>query len=223
MNKAILSIVFVLLLLSFGCTGITDGKKDTDNKKAGETIQEILAKGKSIDNIEYEMTITKPFAVTAKMYQKGIKYRGEASILGQTSIIIFDGTNAYTYDSTADVYYKSPDTGTDSGGFDFKDFSAQALADTQMNELGEETINGINTKVIEFSYTGNGADASLKTKVWISIQYGIPVKFQFESKLGEVEMEFKNIKIGSVQDSMFEVPEDKVKDMDSLIQEIPVE
>lgn len=216
MNKAILLFVFVLLLFSFGCTEEKNGKAKDGDKKAGQTIQEILEKGKSIDNIEYTMALIKPFPVTAKIYQKGIKYRGEASVLGQTSISIFDGTNAYIYDPTKDVYYKSPDADGSTGTFDFEDFSEQALADTEMKELGKETINGMETRVIEFQYMGAGTDEALKTKAWVSEEYGIPVKFQFESDMGDVEMEYKDIKIGVVEDSMFEVPEDKIVEMDDM-------
>ncbi len=221
MNKKILILILLIALtVSLGCTQGTSQDNTKAKKLSAETIQEILEKGKSIDNIQYDVIMTTPFPLTLTVYQKKEKYKMETSILGQKSELIFNGTHMYNYDPAKDVYLEMdvPDSGN-AGGLDFLDFSEQALNDIEMKELGEETVNDMKTKVIEFKYKASNEDTAVKTKAWISIKYGIPVKLLMTTEVGKAEMSLKNIKLNSVEDAVFVVPQDKIKTMEELMQE----
>jgi outer membrane lipoprotein-sorting protein len=215
MEKKIL-VLAILVFLAVAFAGCPQQNKNAnaDNSGSQLTLQEILAKGKNIDNIEYDLVMTQPMSITAKFYQKGVKVKVETSFMGQTAIMVFNGEKAYAYDLTTDTYVET--TAEGAAGMDFKDFSEQALKDVEIKELGKETVNGMNTRVIEFMYQGSGVEEKTKTKAWISEEYGIPVKMQVETSMGNAEMELKNIKIGTVSDSVFEVPADKIKSIEEM-------
>ncbi|MBU2476629.1 DUF4412 domain-containing protein [Candidatus Micrarchaeota archaeon] len=213
MNKKIL-IPVILLLLTVGFAGCPQ-QPNGDKGNPEMTLQEILAKGKNIDNIEYDLVVIKPFPVTAKFYQKGIKVKTETSFLGQTQITIFNGEKIYTYDSATDTYYETSAEGS-STGLDFKDFSSQALNDTELKEIGRETINNMPARKIEFNYKEPSTEEKTKISAWISEEYGIPIKMLMETSMGSAEMELKNIKTGLVSDSVFEIPADKIKPIEEM-------
>jgi outer membrane lipoprotein-sorting protein len=217
MKKILVLLAALFLVVSFsGCTQETKIEPKKQEIKE-ETIQEILEKGKNVNNIKYDVMLIKPFPITFKVQQKGKKYRTEATLMGQTSVTIFDGEKLYNYDPQEDIYYENPASTTNNGGMDFKDFSEQALKDPEMKETGKETINGMKTRIIEFNYKDRSSNETIKTKAWISEEYGIPVKLQMKSQPGEAEVELKNIQMNSVQDSVFVVPKEKIKSMEDLM------
>ena len=62
--------------------------------------------------------------------------------------------------------------------------------------LGEETVSGMPCKKFEVMEDGE------KTVFWLSKQFPFPIKVE----VSDVTIEYKNIKSGSLNDSLFEVP-----------------
>ena len=62
--------------------------------------------------------------------------------------------------------------------------------------LGEETVSGMPCKKYEITEEGE------KTIFWISTQFPFPIKVEDS----EVTMEYKNIKMDPLKDSVFELP-----------------
>jgi len=223
MKKIVSLFIVLVLIISFtGCTQTTQEKK-SENKEQGkevsaETIQNILNKVKNIESVEYELAMAlndSPIPATLKAYQKGLKYRLETEFMGQESIAVYDGKFMYTYVPEEDIYYKA-ETETTSA-MDFQEIAKQALNDISMKELGREEINGLNAIIIEFNYK-EGAEEAIKTKAWISEEYGIALKLESETEAGKVSIELKNVKINSVDDSVFIIPEEKVKLLDDYLE-----
>ncbi|MFH1895531.1 MAG: hypothetical protein ABIJ74_03075 [archaeon] len=207
---ALILVIFLLAVLA-GCIQ----QPETKGKVSAQTIQEILAKAKNINNIEYTVMFSldgTELPATIQVWQKGNKYKMSSEYMGLKSEIIFDGTNSFNYSQEEDIYYKT-ETTTDTSAIDFKAIAEQALKDVSMKELGKEEINGLQATIIEFSYSEEGS-TPLQTKAWISDEYGIPIKLESTTDAGKISMELKNIKVNSVNDSVFVIPQEKIFDED---------
>ncbi len=216
MNKTVFLIAIALVLI--GCTQPATNTNQNNNSNSGLTIQEILEKGKNVNNIQYDISLSvngTAVPITMTTHQKNSKYKIEAEFMGQKTATVFDGINEYTYDYSSDVYYKTGTDSVSSNTIDFADFAEQALNDSGMTEQGKQEINGMQTRIIEFSFVSN--ETTTQTKAWISEEYGIPVKLETTTDSGNAVLEIKNIKMNSVEDSVFVVPEEKIQDLNDLI------
>jgi len=233
MKKILISIVLIVLLVSvIGCTQPTPNQlpPPKENQKSNEkdnengnvmpepTIKEILTKGTETENIEYEAKITHEIALgkqewTSKIYQKETNYK---TVIEDTGLIgIFNGTKNYTYFPEIDKYVVFEIK--ESSAFDAKYISEQALLDSAMKEIKKQRINGFDARIIEFTYFDKFfSGEKQKITAWISEEYGIPVKIETQSQFGPVGIEIRNIKLNSVKDTEFEVPEEKVITQEEL-------
>ncbi len=223
-----ISILFFSLFLVLAFSGCTEEKStesngqtklsDNGTEQTGnqnelpkeETIQEILQKGKNIESVEYDLVMYmngNEVPTSTKVYDKGTKYRTEIDFPTGKQITIFDGQNSYKYNSDSDTYQKLSTAGE--GAILFDDALGQALNDSSINEIGKETINGTETRVLEFNFSNTNVKEG-KTKLWVSEETGIPIKIEFETSSGTFTMEFKNHKLNNVSDALFEVPEEKI-------------
>ena len=77
---------------------------------------------------------------------------------------------------------------------------------TTVEILGEETVNGF---VCEKRLYGGSDEAPGEVVAWYSKELDYPVKLQISFFDGEDELvlEYKNIEVGEVPDSKFEIPE----------------
>src|SRR3990172_6482918 len=73
----------------------------------------------------------------------------------------------------------------------------------KMKLLGTETINGFDCEKYEIDTAYEGK--SLKQYVWIAKKLGMPVKSV--SADGSMTMEYRDIKVGGVADSVFDLPQ----------------
>ncbi|MFH1663900.1 MAG: hypothetical protein ABH986_03780 [archaeon] len=228
MKKIVIFTFLVVLVIAFtGCTETTTKPKAKDSGNgetpSEETIQQILAKAKEPKNMECELVMTRngtPIESNMKVYLKGEKYVSEIKTGDVLVKQIYDGKKVYTYSPVYSEFYCESDfpsyaSPSDSMGFEY--MAEKALEDPNLKEFGKETIDGIKTRVIEFSYEDF---AKHQVKAWISEEHGIVIKSEDKKELlsgqgsyTEVQ-ELKNIKFNSVQDSMFEVPADKIKPLE---------
>jgi Domain of unknown function (DUF4412) len=132
-------------------------------------------------------------AMSGKIFVKGDKVRQETSEEGETQIMIIRPDKKVTWMITPEekTYMEMPYQSEDKT---FEEWTAEK--EKKAKFLGEETASGLPCKKFETVEDGE------KTYFWISKQYAFPIKVED----AEVTMEYKNIKDGSVPDSLFELP-----------------
>ena len=69
---------------------------------------------------------------------------------------------------------------------------------------GTETRDGHKCKVVVL-LDDQGVEES---RLWISEQYGIPVRVEATNEAGFLVLEYKNLNTGPISDDVFQVPED---------------
>jgi predicted transcriptional regulator len=190
--------------------------KGTDTpKEKEETIKEILLKAEEPKNMEFEL-VENPDSnttrSTVKYYLKDEKYRTETQT-GETKVVeIFDGENLYANSAAQPETYNIASFGGGTGkgvnSLEFNSIALKALNAEDLKEKGKEIIEGMQTRIIEFTFS-NGTQE--KVKAWVSEEYGIPIKYEIEKYAeGTTEKEFielKNIKVNVTMESDFAVPE----------------
>lgn len=131
--------------------------------------------------------------MTGKIYVKGEKVRQETTEEGDTQIMIIRPDKKVTWMITPEEksYMEMPYQSEDKT---FEEWTAEKEKNAKL--LGEETVSGLACKKYESIEDGE------TTFFWIAKQFPFPIKVED----AEVIMEYKNIKEGSVPDSLFELP-----------------
>ncbi|MHC1724884.1 MAG: DUF4412 domain-containing protein [Syntrophobacteraceae bacterium] len=131
--------------------------------------------------------------MTGKIYVKGDKVRQETTEEGETQIMIIRPDKKLTWMITPEekAYMEMPYQSEDKT---FEEWTAEK--EKKAKFLGEETVSGLACRKYESLEDGE------KTYFWIAKQFPFPIKVED----AEVTMEYKNIKSGSVPDSLFELP-----------------
>ncbi|NVM23624.1 MAG: DUF4412 domain-containing protein [Desulfobacterales bacterium] len=177
LNLKIALIVSVLILALSGVGMAADFSADYVQKTQGKTMN-------------------------GKIYIKGKKIRTETNTGGQKTvsiidlskakvIILFPGQRMYMETHVDKDMEKSFQTEDDLGKI-----AAKKL-------LGTETVNGYKCQKYHFTFHDKSLGASTH---WISKKLQCPIKMISKGSHGEVTMEYKNIKVGGVKDSLFQVP-----------------
>ncbi len=128
-----------------------------------------------------------------KIFVKGDKVRQETSDEDETQVIIIRPDKKLTWMISPEekTYVKMPYQSTDKT---FEEWTADKEKDAKF--LGEETVSGMPCKKYEIIEDGE------KTSLWISTQFPFPIKVEDS----EMIMEYKNIKLGPLEDSLFDLP-----------------
>jgi outer membrane lipoprotein-sorting protein len=131
--------------------------------------------------------------MTGKIYVKGDNVRQETAEEGETQIMIIRPDKKVTWMITPEekVYMEMPYTAEDKT---FEEWTAEKEKKSKL--VGEETVSGLPCKKYESVEDGE------KTYFWISPKFPFPIRVED----AEVIMEYKNIKEGSVADSLFDLP-----------------
>ncbi len=132
-------------------------------------------------------------ATTGKMFVKGDKIRQETKEDGETQIMIIRPDKKVTWMIAPEekTYMEMPYQSEDKT---FEEWTAEK--EKQAKYLGDETVSGLACKKYESIEDGD------KTFIWISKQFPFPIKVEDS----EVTMEYRNVKAGPVEDSLFEIP-----------------
>ncbi len=209
-----ISLCLLLLWLAVMMSGCGSSKETSapagDKASSGEkevSAEELVAKGKAVKGMSFEYQMKIPGGegdLTVKTWMKGKNIRtemknpsGEGNVI---SIVNAEKGVAYYYQSDQKMATKvdisqmkqDPNTPRDP----MKD-----LDPVKMNSLGKETVDGKECIVYEVSGQDNSS-----SKVWIWEEYGIPIKFEMVSNGQKTVMEYKNMQVGDIPDSMFELP-----------------
>ncbi len=184
-----------------------NGQEDIEDMFATENseIYDLLSRAEDISSVQYEVFINSPIGVMEMMYyQKGGKVRVE---MGEGDDVILSVINP-----DDDVYYSiitSMNMATRISDEDVEDMKERGLQHQaitmkgeSLREVGQETLDGRETTVVEFEDDGE------TVTVWIWDEYGIPVKSHITVEgWGEVETTVGKVEFVDISDDMFVLPE----------------
>lgn len=142
--------------------------------------------------------------VTGKTFVKGESMRQEMDTPMGKSIAIFDGTKDVMYVIMPDqkMYMEMPNDQQ----IILKQTESieEALGDdAEVNKIGTENIEGYKCGKYEIKY--KDPDKGNST-VWVSEKLNYPLKAVTETSEGTITVFYKNIKEGSVDASLFQIP-----------------
>jgi hypothetical protein len=194
-------------LLAIVCIFVVTGTVLSGCSSGTETLEDALRRGTNVTNIAFDLTTTIPDMPSGeiKMWIKGHMGRMDFTTEGQTVVLIFDtiARVQYTYIPAQKVAQKAllPDSDT------MANFSPGKIAEEILRQKpsvsGTETIDGKAT--VKIQGTGDNGE---KYNAWISKEYGIPLKLASAEPGDNMVMEWKNIDLSTIPDSIFEIPAD---------------
>ncbi len=191
------SVLSVLLLASFviaGCGG-------------APTFQEMLDKGKTVKELSYTMVMSEDGkeAMKAKVYMKGQNVRMEMSDPTMGDLVIINNATkkeSYFYNPTEKQAIKSALDETSSQDIPNPENLMKEADVSSAKYVAEETVDGKKAYVYDYK------DKEGTTKIWMWADNGVPLKFEGTVDGKKTTVEFKDVKAGSVDDKMFELPAD---------------
>lgn len=216
------TLVFAVLALA-GC----GGKSQPANQSTGaqsakeESVADIFAKGKNVEGMSYEYTLTsKDATMSGKVWMQGKMMKSETVIEDQKVISLIDGnTNTFiTYNPNENTAMKITSPPTEQSAETPTDFTDD-IDTTKLKELETTTYDGLKCKVIEVSEH----EGKVVTKAWISVDYGIPLRIETtDPENGKTVMEYKSLKVGPIPAETFKLPAGvEVADMSELMKNMP--
>jgi hypothetical protein len=139
-----------------------------------------------------------------RIFVKGEKIRQETTDDDETQIMIIRPDKKVTWMITPGekAYMEMPYQSTSKT---FEEWTAEKAKNAKSR--GEETVSGMPCKKYEVIEDGE------KTILWISKEFPFPIKIEDPEML----VEYKNIKLGHLDDSLFELPAGYVKMFESKV------
>lgn len=175
-------------------------------QQAAQSIKDLFSKADWQADFSCDMVTTTPEneTVTASLALKGNKMRVEMEAEGQKVVWIADSDKktAVMYNPTEKAGMKFP-----IDQFENQTSQLQSPDDLVAKQpdgkiVGEETVDGKPCVVYEYK------DADTTGKVWIWKDKGFPLKVEAKTKEGTSVVEYKNVKVGGIDDKLFEIPAD---------------
>jgi outer membrane lipoprotein-sorting protein len=227
-------VMFVPLALMVAfAVSVSGCSKKAETTEAGQTpppsstaisessLSDIVKKADSLTTYAYTYSIGSNGKTSEyKIYVKDKKVRmdfGSESDGSKMSYIV-NGKSLFMYvadQKTATKMKYDSDTDPTEG---LRPYSAQTVIgkddlDT-LNKIGRENVNGIDCNIYEYGVTGAGS-----TKIYVSREYGVLIKMVSSDadKKDVMSFEIKDMSIGNIDDSVFELPKGtKVTDLSSM-------
>ena len=136
-----------------------------------------------------------------KVFVKGDKMRNEVNMGGETNITITrpDKKVVWIAMPQQKMYMEMPLSDKMQQRMALKDPEIRA----RMKLLGTETVNGYECEKYEMSNVVEGKP--ITSHVWIAKKFGLSIKSVTTD--GSMSMEYRDIKVGGVADSVFEMPQ----------------
>ncbi|MGE5544328.1 MAG: hypothetical protein ACM3UW_05080 [Bacillota bacterium] len=208
-NKSLVILLLALLMifLASGCGG---GTKETGNQTGTPTntdvdLAALLEKGKDLPGMSYDAVTTAAGMepVTTKVWVKAGNMRVEMDIPegGGKMISIVNSSEGFVYSYAADeqVATKMPLAQSEVDTTTPQDYS-QSMKPESMKYIKTETLDGKECLVYEVTDQDNTG------KVWLWKDYGIPLRVEVTDEGEEMVMEYKNVQVTELDDSLFELP-----------------
>ena len=145
------------------------------------------------------MTDAKGKVASGKIFMKGQKIRQETTAEGQTTVTILRMDKKVSWTLMPENQYMEVAIPVDT-----QNPEASGI-EYDMAEIGSETINGYDCKVVQYTYKEK--KYGILTQ-WISKKLNFAIKFESKDKKGKVTstVVYSNIKTGTQPDSLFEIP-----------------
>ena len=243
MKLKYLIILLIGIVLISGCVQQSDGgniSKDNNTNTTimgsggkiagtdqGESLSDILEKGAKINAMQYDLIITMTLkdgtkiVTTGKTWLEGSKTRIETKMKSAQGppvegIYINDGLVWYSYTYMPQFGKYIELSGKSPGPTTPKDLiKEQRLQISNVKTLGKEVVDGKSALVTEYTATVGGVTSTIKSWYWV--EKGIPVKSQATTSEYVSVNEYKNVIIGDVEDSVFELlPDDMIVQIPGL-------
>ena len=209
-TKNIGIIVVLILLLGIGVWFWLSSQKGAEEEEVippgeeTESLTEVLGKAKGITSLEYDMVATSPGqeAVTVKMWLKGTKMRGEGTFEGQEVVYILDmdEQEAYVYIPAQNMAMKMDFGKVQETLGESPAEQSESVEEYNPVTIGTEVLDGKSCLVVEYT------TETSEVKMWIWTKYGLPIKTESTTTEGTSIVELKNIGLGEISDSIFELP-----------------
>lgn len=143
-----------------------------------------------------------------KIFLQDDKYRIEHQNNGNTYIYIQNGNTYYAYDNTTGYYWKAPGSVYGEEATYVK-YNKITQLGSEQKIIKKEIINGKETIQIEVQFENE------KYKIWYWEQYAIPIKVEQTKEDGKIiNIEMKDIRIGEIDNTYFNPPANKVKNLE---------
>ncbi len=145
------------------------------------------------------MTDAKGKVASGKIFMKGQKIRQEITDEGQTNVAILRLDKKVSWTLLPENQYMEVAMPFDTSR------PEDSGIEYETKELGNETINGYECKVIQYTYKEKKYGILVQ---WIANKLNFAIKSQTKNSKGKVTntMEYSNIKVGNQPDSLFEIP-----------------
>lgn len=183
-------------------TTVSDISVNSPSTSEEASMEDILARSQAIDGMSYEVEahMYDGDILQSKMWIEGKKFRMEAQ--NEAGIVLSDDIDSYVYEylpseKTADkrlVYQQN--TNADSPKQEIN-----RIKDEELNKVGNQIIDGKNCTIYK-------VDSKDPKKLWIWDKYGIALRVETQYEAGKNVMEYKNVQIGDIDDSLFYLPAD---------------
>ena len=170
------------------------------------SLTEILATAKDLPSYTLDMVTSYPGgeAVTARLWIKDGSRKLESAAEGETMIYLLQAATQSSY-----IYFPESKTGMQLD-WNTAQTTAEGMLGEQLTDLethqptivGEEILDGKDCLVTQ--WTTEGAEG----KSWIWMEYGLPIRTEMTVEGETIITELKNIQIGNIADSEFELPDD---------------
>lgn len=207
-NLVILLIALLMVVLVTGCGGGTKetGKKTgPSNTETSVDAADLLAKGHNLSGLSYDSVITADGMdpVTTKVWVKKGNMRVEIDIPenGGKMISIVNSSEGvvYSYGSDQEMATKMALAQSEVDTTSPQDYS-ESMKPESMKYIKTETLDGKECVVYEVS------DQDFTGKAWFWKDYGIPLRIEATSEGESMVMEYKNVQVTELDDSLFQLP-----------------
>lgn len=211
--SCILTLLMILLLIVAltGCGEKKESEPTIDNEQdvkedAGIPADQLIAKGMATDGFSYEYVLTLPDGqkFTHKMWVKGGNMRSEMETpVGEEpvlSIVNIKEKMVYIYQAEMKQAIAMPLDESEVDTTSPKDFISDSDP-SSMIYMKHDTFDGKKCLVYETRNEGGHG------KIWISEEYGMPLRVESQVGSDKIVAEFLNFKIGEIDDSLFNLPE----------------
>ena len=165
-----------------------------------ESLSDILAKAGGVTGLQCDVVYTTSEGTeTVKMYWEEGKMRMETTVEGESVIMIFrEDTEELImiYPAQNAAYVMSFTAPEDETPVE----ESEGIPTDTAEVIGTEVVDGKLCTVVQYT------EGVSTVKAWIWTQYGIPLKVQVTTDGEVTTTEFKNVVVGDVPNSLFEVP-----------------
>lgn len=218
----IIMLISAVVITGCGKSASPTGQAPKQETAADDNVLNLLAKGKQVPGMSFDYTMqAKDFKMSGKTWVQKDKMKMENNVEGQTIVAIYDGDDVYQYMPAQGMAMKFSIKAMQNQGNKPEPPSdyADKITKETYKLVDTTTYNGMKCKVIIYS----AKDSKEQVKMWISEEYGLPLKVEVSGPEGLLmTSEYNNLKVGALPADTFKLPVGvEVQDMSRMMQNMP--